>query len=324
MDLDLIDKKILYELGKNSRLSYKQIAVNISSKKEVVAYHINQLTKKRIITKFVPVFDLSKLNIFSNKIYLRLKGLNKEAETKLYNSLIKNKKIAWIAKSVGRWDLLLGMYAENIIEFSKIKQEILSKLSEYVQDYNITQIEDAQIFNRDYLIKSPIGYRKEFTFGGEVDNIKLSNKELKIIDLIKNNARSTILDIAIKLNLDPRTVMQTIRRLEEKNILQGYTVFLDLRKINFQLHKLCIYLQNYDKVAIDKLISFLKQNPNTIHLAKSLGSWEFEVEIESDNLQQIYDYINNLKNNFPRMIKQIDLVTITEELKLEFFPKKLD
>ena len=231
MRLDLIDKKILYELGKNSRLSYKQIAKKTHSKKEIVAYRINQLIKNGIITKFVPVFDLSKLNIFSNKIYLRLKGLDKESETKLYNSLMNHKKINWIAKSVGRWDLLLGVYAKNIIEFSKVKQEILSKLSKYIQDYNISQIEDAQVFSRDYLIKSPIKYRSEFTFGGEVDNFQLSDKELKIINLIKNNARFTILDIATKLKLDPRTIMQTIKRLEEKKILQGYTTFLNLRKI---------------------------------------------------------------------------------------------
>lgn len=320
MELDLIDKKILYELGKNSRLSYKQIAKQIHSKKEVVAYHMNQLTKKGIITKFIPVFDLSMLGIFSNKIYLRLKGLDKKSEKTLYNSLVKNKKIAWIAKSVGRWDLLLGMYAKNIIEFSKIKQEILSKLGKYIQDYDITQIEDAQVFNRDYLINSPTKYRKEFTFSGEVNNIKLSDKESKVIDLIKNNARFTILDIAIKLKLDPRTIIQTIKKLEEKKILQGYTVFLDLKKINFQLHKLCIYLQNYDNIDIEELISFLKQNPNTIHLLKSLGSWELEVEVESNNLQEIYNYISYLKNTFPKLIKQIDLVTITDELKLDFFP----
>jgi len=320
MELDLIDKKIIYELGKNSRLSYKQIAQKIHSKKEVVAYRINQLTKKEIITKFVPVFDLSKLGVFSNKIYIRLKGLDKESEKKLYKSLAENKKIAWIAKSVGRWDLLLGTYAKNIIEFSEIKQDILSKLSKYIQDYNIAQIEDAQIFNRDYLTKSATGYRKEFTFSGEVDNIELSNKESKIIDIIKNNARFTILDIANKLKLDPRTIIQTIKKLEERKILQGYTVFLDLKKINFQLHKLCVYLQNYDKIAISELVLSLKQNPNTIHLLKSLGSWELEIELESDNLQEVYGYISKLKNTFPELIKQIDLVTITDEIKLEFFP----
>jgi len=321
MNLDLIDRKILYEFGKDSRLSYKKIAKNINSKKEVVAYHLNRLTKKGVINKFVPVFDLSKLNIFSNKIYLRLKGLNKESEEKLYKNLIKNKKIAWVARSVGRWDLLLGMYSRNIIEFSKMKQEILSDLSKYIQDYDVTLIEEGIVFNRDYLTKSSTDYRKEFVFGGGVDNIELNEKEIKIIREIRNNARFTILDIALKLSLDSRTVMNTIKGLSKKKVLQGYTIFLDLKKIDFQLHKLCIYLQNYNKNKLEELILFLKQNPHTIHVIKALGSWEFEIEIESGNIQEIYDYINELKNRFPKSIKQIDLVTITDELKLELFPE---
>ena len=87
-------------------------------------------------------------------------------------------------------------------------------------------------------------------------------------------------------------------------------------------HKLCIHLQNYEKNKVSKLVSFLKTNPNTIHLIKALGSWELEVEIESDNSNNVYDYINELKNKYPEMIKQIDLVTITNELKLDFLPEK--
>jgi len=321
-NLDKIDCKILYELGKNARLSYRKIARNIGSNKEIVAYRINQLIKKKIITKFVPVFALSKLNIFSSKIYLRLKGLDEDAEIKLYKSLLSNKNIAWIAKSVGRWDLLLGMYTKNIIEFSQKKDKILSQISKYVQDYDITQIEDALVFNRDYLINKPLTYRREFVFAGKVENIVLNRQELKIIHLIKNNARFQALDIAKKLKIDARTAINKIKTLEKRGILQGYTVFIDLKKINFQLHKLCIYLENHDTNQIRKLISFLKTNPNTIHLIKSLGLWELEVEIESENLGEIYNYISELKNKFPKTIKQIDLAIITDEMKLDFFPEK--
>jgi len=323
MKLDHIDKKIIYELGKNSRFSFKQIAKNISSKKEVVAYRFNQLIKNGIITKFVPVFALSKINIFSSKIYIRLHGLNEESEDKLYKDLLNDKNIVWVAKSVGRWDLLIAMYTKNVIGFSKLKEKILTKFGRNIKDYDITQIEDALVFNRDYLINRSPNYRKEFVFAGEASNIKLKDAELKIINLIKNNARFRILDIADNLGVDPRTIMNTIKRLEKKEILQGYTVFLDLKKIGFQLHKLCIHLENYNKKDVESLILLLKQDPKIIHLIKSMGSWELEVEIESDDIQEIHDYIKRLKNNFPKLIKQIELVTITDELKLNFFPEKI-
>ncbi len=320
--LNKIDEKILYELGKNARASYKQIAKNIKSKKEVVAYHIHQLLKNKIITKFVTVFALSKLGIFSSKIYLRLQGLDKEAEKKMYNYLILNPDIAWVAKSVGRWDLLIGIYTKNIIDFSIKKNRILSKFSEYIKDYDVTQIEDGLVFNRDYLINKPTTYRKEFVFGGGVESINLTQEDLKIIHLTKNNARFQAVDIANQLNLDVRTVTNRIKNLQKRGIIQGFTVFINLKQLGIGFHKLCIYLQNHEQKNINSLISFLREYPNTVHLIKSLGSWEIEIETENNNSNNIYDFISKLKNQFPTLIKQIELVTITDELKLDFFPEK--
>ncbi len=67
----------------------------------------------------------------------------------------------------------------------------------------------------------------------------------------------------------------------------------------------------------------LKQNPQVIHIIKSLGSWELEAEIESNNINYVYDYIKELKNKFPEQIKRIDQATIIEEQKLEFFPERI-
>ncbi|MFP4423832.1 MAG: hypothetical protein ACLFP2_01225 [Candidatus Woesearchaeota archaeon] len=44
-----------------------------------------------------------------------------------------------------------------------------------------------------------------------------------------------------------------------------------------------------------------------------------EVEIESGDLFHIYGYISELKNTFPKEIRKIELVTITDEPKLDFF-----
>src|SRR3989344_1273159 len=320
-ELDKLDNRMLYELGEDARQSYKQIAKKINSKKEVVAYHIQQLVKKRIITKFVPVFALSQIGIFSSKIYIRLKGLKKEEEERLYSFLLIDEKIAWIAKSIGNWDLLIGMYSKNIIEFGKIKEHILNEYGKYIRNYDISHLEDGIVFNRDYLIDKKINYRNNFIFGGQAGDKKLSDIEIKTISLIKNNARFTALEIADNLKIDARTVLKILDVLKKKKILQGYTVFIDLKKLGLQLHKLCIYLENYNPNEINRLLETLKQNKRMVHLIKSQGPWELEIEIEESNLENIYNYLKRLRNLFPDFIKRIDLVSITDEMKLDFFPE---
>ena len=142
-----------------------------------------------------------------------------------------------------------------------------------------------------------------------------------LISLIKNNARFTALEIADNLKIDARTVLKILDVLKKKKILQGYTVFIDLKKLGLQLHKLCIYLENYNPNEINRLLETLKQNKRMVHLIKSQGPWELEIEIEESNLENIYNYLKRLRNLFPDFIKRIDLVSITDEMKLDFFPE---
>ncbi|MEK6928244.1 MAG: Lrp/AsnC family transcriptional regulator [Nanoarchaeota archaeon] len=321
MDIDLLDRKIIYELGKNARISYRELAKKISSKKEVVAYRIANLIKNKVITKFVPVFSLTKLGIFSGKIYINLKGMKNDEQ--VFDWLIKNKEVAWVAKSVGNWDLLIGFYYRDILDFARIKNEVLSKLSKYVKDYEISFIEDGLVFNREYLVGKDKIARKEFIFGGNSEKIQIDEIDKKIISLIRNDGRFEYLDVAKKLNLDARTILTRIENLKEKEILQGFTIFIDLNKIGYKLYKICISLNSLENSSKEKVIQIIKGNPNVIHLIKAVSSWDLEAEIEYTNIEEIYSYINYLKNELPEIIKNIDFVAINQEVKLDFFPESI-
>jgi len=58
-------------------------------------------------------------------------------------------------------------------------------------------------------------------------------------------------------------------------------------------------------------------------LVKSISAWELEAEIEYENIEKIYDYINCLKNELSDIIRKIELVSINNEIKLDFFPENL-
>ncbi len=318
---DELDKKILYELGKNARLSYRQISKEIKSKKPIVAYHVQNLEKMGVIWKYVPIISLSRLGIYAHKIYFRFHGLNKEKKKELIEEFVKNKYINWVAESVGVWDILISIYAKNIMEFVIRKNEIFEKYGDFVQDYSITLLEDALVFNRDYLVKKNTNYRKEFVFGGKIEIEEIDVKQKKILRLIRNDGRFSLLDIAKKTRLNVGTIQSKIKDLEKRRIIQGYTTFINLNKTNLKFFKLCIHLNKYGKKEFTELLSYCKANKNVLHLIKSMGDWELEIELESDNLDYVYEFVDELKTKFPNVIKKIDLVIIKNERKLDFFPE---
>ena len=131
MTLDLKDKKILFELDKDSNASFSEIAKKVRLSKEVVFHRINRLVEKKIILKFHTVPASYRFGLTAYKVYLRLSDISKENWDTLVNYLIKNKKVFWIGTCKGRWDLIFGIWAKTIEDFFTIHDQILDKFNKY-------------------------------------------------------------------------------------------------------------------------------------------------------------------------------------------------
>ena len=61
--IDLKDRKILYELDKNARISYAQLGKKIGLSTEVVYYRVKKLEDMKILTQYQTAANYSKLGL---------------------------------------------------------------------------------------------------------------------------------------------------------------------------------------------------------------------------------------------------------------------
>ena len=77
--------------------------------------------------------------------------------------------------------------------------------------------------------------------------------DYRIIDLLQKNAKITIKDLAIRLNLTPTPVHERIKKLERQGIIQGYTINVDREKLGLDMVVLCsVSLQNHRQEYIEQ------------------------------------------------------------------------
>lgn len=318
-DLDKIDRKIILELDTKARVSFNEIAKKLGIGKNNVQYRIKRLLEDGVIKKFVTQFSLGRLGLFLGKIYFQLSGFTEETEKELYTYLINDKRISWVAKSEGRWDLMIGAYIESLKQLNEVKKDFFKKYEKYVTSYDIVFLVEGYTSQRTYLLNKKSQVKIIEKFIGD-EKIGLDSKDKRILHLIANNARFNYLDIAKELKINVKTFQRRIKNLEENGVIQGYVTFLDPKKIGYNFFKLCIYLQNYEH----KFNIFLKsciELPNVIHVIESLGPWEVELEIETETLQDFYNLTHNIRNKFSDIIKKTESVIIPNEMKLDFFPE---
>lgn len=318
--LDLIDKKILLEIDTDARKSYSEIGKKLNIGKNNVQYRMNRLIEQGVIRKFVIQPSLAKLGLFLGKIYLQLSGYTKEEERTLYEYLEKDKRISWIAKCEGRWDLMIGVYIPNMGQFIDIKKDFFEKFEKFITSYDVVFLGEGHTSQRSYLInKKSIISDKVTTFMGK-EKAKVKDEDLRILKYIANNARFNYTDIANRFNMNVKTAQKRIKQLEKDGIIQGYVTFLDTKKIGYNFFKLCIYLKNYQN-RLNTFIRYCLEQPNAIHVIESLGPWEIELEIETETLEDFYEITHNIRNDFSDIIKKTESVIISHEIKLDFFPE---
>jgi len=318
--LDLTDRKILLELDTDARTSFSTIGKKLGIGKNNVQYRANRLIERGIIKKFVVQPSLAKLGLFLAKIYFQLSGYTKEEETKLYQYLHDDKRISWVAKCEGRWDLMIGAYVENISQFNEIKKDFLKQFEPFVTSYDVVFLAEGHTSQRTYLInkKSVFSKKVEKFMGAGRTELKKEDKE--ILKFIANNARFNYTDIAKKLDINIKTAQKRIKDFEKSGIIGGYVTFLDPKKIGYNFFKLCIYLKNYHN-HFNSFLRYCMELPNVIHVIESVGPWELELEIETETMQDFYNLTHEIRNNFADIIKKTESVMISDELKLDFFPE---
>lgn len=282
-------------------------------------YRVNRLVKDRIITSFVTQFSIGSLGLFLGKIYMQIAGLTDNKRQEIYDYLINDKRLNWVAECEGRWNLMVGGYIENVKQLDSVKRDFFRRYEKYVTAYDVVFAVEAYISKRNYLVPNQKITKEIGKFIGP-EKIDLDRYDKQLVKLIANDARFNYVDIARKIGLNIKTVQKRINFLEKRGVIKDYIALPDIRKIGYNFFKVCIFLQNYE-AKYDSFVKYCIGLPNVVHVIESLGPWEIELEIETETLQDFYDIVHKINNEFSDIIKRVDSVIISNEMKLLFFPE---
>lgn len=319
INLDLKDRKLLYELDDNSRQSASKIGKKIGLSPEVVNYRIKRLEKEEIITQYQLIVNLSTLNTLQFKICLSFQHLKSEVlETKI-EELKKIYSIKWIISSKGNWDLILSCETDSMESIDELKNKILAKFGNYINKKALSILIEAQTYNRNYLIEDKSLLSDSRIIMKKSKPVNIDELDLNILKSLAKNARKPIIDIASELKQTVRVINYRIKQLEKNKIILGYKIALNYEKLGLKFFKIFVYLDNPQEEKINSLISYLKQNKNTIHHVKVLGNWDLEPEFEVHSEDEFNKILQEIKDKYSDIIKNIEIITISKEHKFVYF-----
>jgi Lrp/AsnC family transcriptional regulator, regulator for asnA, asnC and gidA len=317
--IDLKDRKILYELDKNSRLTLSELGKKVKLSKETVHYRIRRLIERGFILRFQAVISTNRLGYQSYKLYFKLQNTNQEIRLQIQDFFMKSGMVYWIGNCQGRWGLIIALWAKNIHEFGKFEDEILSKFGDFIQEKEVTISRKSLQFNRKWFY-SKAEMRLETDFGEEVSEVDLDMTDLEILKYLANNARIKIVDLAHKIGVSVTVIHYRIKQLEKSKVILGYKYALNPKLFDYETCKSFIYFKNISSEKRKELIEFCKSIPNVINIVLTVGSWDMECEFEVKNFEEFYKIMNNIQEEYNEIVKGYESVLFSLEPKQNFFP----
>ncbi|MCD4759261.1 Lrp/AsnC family transcriptional regulator [archaeon] len=309
--LDLLDKKILYELELNSRQPLTILSKKLKKSRNVIEYRIKRLQEEGIIENFVTLLDAGKLGLMIWNVYLEFQNLTKTKEKDIINYLKKNKKVWWVAQTTGKWNLIYSIFVKDVKEFYSTVNEFNSKFGNYILNQSLAAHVDVDVMTRGYFL----GRRSE-SFKWYVKGVeKIDEIDKKILKELSTNARISSIDLASKLNTTPRIVIYRIKELQKKKIIAKFRTQLNVKKMGYGFYKVILYLKNLSKESDHTLLEYCKQLGNVFHYERKIGPWMLELEMDCESYEKLNEIMKNMKEKFPDYIKSYNMLLVYNEPK---------
>jgi DNA-binding Lrp family transcriptional regulator len=313
VDIDLKDRKILYELDLNCRQSNTQLGKKVGLKKDVVSYRIKRMLDEGIIKNFWTAINTFKLGYNVFRIYINFQY----ASEKIKNEIIKqfvDYKNTWVVKSTYRSevDLAVIIWVKNIFEFYQFWEKILDFYEDYFARTVVSIYTQAVCYKKSYLIPQEYDKteRKMYeAISGDI-NVKIDEIDYGLLNEIALNARISLTELAEKFDCSSQTINYRIKNLIKNDVIQAFRVNIDFSKIGLQHFKIDVYLKEHkQKKAI---IKYLEEKPYLEGLNLVVGWADIEPEFIVSNVNGLNQILGEIDLKFPNSIKK-QVYWITEK-----------
>lgn len=317
-NLDLKDKRILYELDLNARQTFSRLAKKLHLSKQVILYRINRLEKIEFIKGYSAIIDTSRLGYITFRCYMKLRNMN-AVKRDNFIQFLKSKKNIWAVVTLsGKFNVAIALGVNDIYQFYEYWEDILFHYSNNIEIYAISIYSPIFHYSRAYLIGEKD--KSKIRILGGKQKIKIDEMDFKILHILSKNVRIPLVEIARILHFSPETIKYRIKNLEKNGVIQGYRAIIDVHKLGYHFFKANIKLASLEK--LKEIYSFCHSHPNIYQIDKTIGEWMLEIEFHVKDIRDMFRILDKIEEKFPGSIESFEHFEVISEEKFTYMPEE--
>ncbi len=128
----------------------------------------------------------------------------------------------------------------------------------------------------------------------------LDNTDLKILNLLQNNARLTIKQLAAELQKSHTPVFERIKKLEEKGYIKRYVAILDAKMVDRQLKAFThVQLKEHSQKILSEFEKEVVKFHEVMECYHMTGAFDFILKIAVKDMEAYHEFLMQKLSKLP-------------------------
>ncbi len=321
LKIDVKDKKLIYYLSMDARLSHSQISKRIGLSKNAVKYRIERLKKLGVIHHFASIVNLGSIKMTTFTLLLKF---NEDIYDKpeIIEYFKEHPFADWVVTLSGHWDIFVEMASKDIKHMHDLVEEIISKFGSNLNTYKLFLSNDT--LRVEHLVE-------DFYQGLKLEPLpllertphkhKLDFTDMKILQLLNEDSSLPYLEIARKLNLTIDIVRYRIKNMLDKFIIIKFFAEIDLKKLGYTEYLFFVKLRNASSERFNKIRKSIQTNSNITYAFFDVNNYSIAFVCEFKNVEDVDTLSRHLQREFNDIIDTQEYLLVKEQILFNLFPR---
>lgn len=311
------DREILFQLSLNGRISLTALAEKMNMSKQVVSYRVKQLEERQIIKRYYAITNVYRLGKAHYRIFIKYRNMSSEKAREFREYLICHPQIAWVLYLDGDFDIFFVVWADNVISFEAVYDDIIGKFGGYFQEKYFSIATRIEYLPYHFLLDNGPRHMESFVFGEVFSRYEPDRLESEILTVLNSNGRMYASELAQRFGVNAGLIKKKINGLMDLKIIMGFNVKIDHNLLGYTYRKILLKLNDTSRMQLESLSQYLKQKKNVVFLLKTIGTYDFEIELMTRTTGEFYGLIEALRQDFSHNVSDYSSVVMREEPKYE-------
>lgn len=157
-------------------------------------------------------------------------------------------------------------------------------------------------------------------YGDTGTHFKLDEKDQQILSSLLEAEYSSRRDLAELLGLPIATLEHRVKRLMKAGIIVRFIYLVNPNCFHAHSSKLLVFARGLSSKGQHAFSKFCASHPKITSYARTLGSWDFEINVELTSPEELIAVTQDITDTFGPGLNRIETLNQFRELKISSFP----